>query len=81
MISREQKESIKRLAESDEVKLLMKVMKDQFMIRWAASDPDDLTIREHLFRMCVALDGLSAEFQGIAVEDAINAYNDRSKYK
>lgn len=78
-ISQERLESIKQLAKSDDLKVIVDAMKEQYKDSWAATRMDDVDGRDHLYRMITACDAFISEMQRIASSDRKLIYNERLK--
>lgn len=77
-LNSEQIDDIKLLAKNTNLELLFDILKEKYMNAWASTNLDQDEHRQHLYRMLLTVDALKSELHGVALSQAIEAYNRRN---
>lgn len=66
------------LAKSDAVQEIFRRLEAEYVQNWKNSAPDKPDLREHAFRMVLALDALRTEINTLAQSERVKAWNRRN---
>lgn len=66
------------LAKSDAVQEVFRRLEDNYVQSWKNTAPDNPDLREHAFRMVLALDALRTEIKNLSDSERVKAWNRRN---